>query len=99
MKKGGATYIMTNKNKTTLYIGVTANLKRRVYEHKTHFDKKSFTHKYNLELLVYYENFHSIEDAISREKQLKKYKRKKKEDLINKLNPEWNDLYNKVLGW
>ena len=90
---------MTNKNKTTLYIGVTANLKRRVYEHKTHSDKKSFTHKYNLEFLVYYENFHFIEEAIFREKQLKKYSRMKKENLINQLNPEWNDLYNEVLNW
>ena len=99
MEKGGSIYIMTNKNKTTLYIGVTADLKRRVHEHKTHFYKKSFTHKYNLEFLIYYENFHSIEEAIFREKQIKKYKRYKKENLINALNPEWKDLYGEVLEW
>ena len=90
---------MTNKNKTTLYIGVTANLKQRIHEHKTHINKKSFTHRYNLEFLVYYENFHSIEEAIFREKQLKKYKRYKKENLINSSNPEWKDLYEEVLEW
>ena len=68
MKKGGYIYILTNKNKTTVYVGVTSDLKRRVYEYKTHFNKKSFTHKYNLELLVYYEIFANIEDAIAREK-------------------------------
>ena len=99
MEKGGSIYIMTNKNKTTLYIGVTSDLKRRVSEHKAHLYKKSFTHKYNLEFLVYYENFHFIEEAIFREKQLKKYSRKKKEVLINTLNPEWKDLYSDVLEW
>ncbi len=96
MERGGAVYIMTNKNKTTLYVGVTSNLQKRVYEHKTHLYKNSFTHKYNLEFLVYYETFHSIEEAILREKQIKKYSRAKKEQLINSINPEWNDLYNGI---
>ena len=96
MERGGAVYIMTNKNKTTLYVGVTSNLQKRVYEHKTHLYKNFFTHKYNLEFLVYYETFHSIEEAILREKQIKKYSRAKKEQLINSINPEWNDLYNGI---
>jgi len=99
MERGGAIYIMTNKNKTTLYVGVTSNLVKRIYEHKNHIYKKAFTSKYNLTEFVYYESFHSIEEAIIREKQLKSGSRKKKEDLINKQNPEWNDLYNEVLNW
>ena len=90
---------MTNKNKTTLYVGITSDLKKRVYEHKNHIYKNSFTHKYNLEYLVYYEGFHSIEEAIFREKQLKSGSRKKKELLINTKNPEWRDLYYEVLEW
>ncbi len=96
MKKGGYIYILTNKNKTTLYVGVTSDLKRRVYEHKTHLNKKSFTHRYNLEHLVYYEIFTNIEDAIVREKQIKAGSRKKKEELINKFNSQWLDLYDKI---
>ena len=99
MEKGGAIYIMTNKNKTTLYIGVTSDLKRRIYEHKHHLFKNSFTDKYNLELLVYYEGFHDIEEAIFREKQIKGGSRKKKEDLINSINPKWNDLYDEIIEW
>ena len=96
MKKGGYIYILANKNKTTLYVGVTSDLKRRVYEHKNHLNKKSFTHRYNLELLVYYEIFINIEDAIAREKQIKAGSRKKKEDLINSVNPQWLDLYDEI---
>ena len=99
MEKGGAIYIMTNKNKTTLYVGVTSDLKRRIYEHRNHIYKNAFTTRYNLEYLVYYETFYSIEEAISREKQIKKYTRKKKESLINHTNPEWNDLYDIVITW
>ena len=99
MEKGGAVYIMTNKNKTVLYIGVTNNLKRRINEHRSHLNKKSFTHKYNLEYLIYYEGFHNIEEAIAREKQMKKYSRAKKETLINKQNPQWNDLFDEVMDW
>ena len=94
MNKFGYVYIMTNKNKTTLYIGVTNDLVRRVYEHKNHLIKKSFTDTYNLEYCIYYEEFTYIESAINREKELKKWSRKKKEDLINKKNPEWKELVN-----
>lgn len=92
MKKGGYVYIMTNKNKTTLYIGVTNNICRRVYEHKLHLIKNSFTDTYNLEYCIYYEVFPDINSAIAREKQLKKWNRAKKEALINAKNPEWETL-------
>ena len=92
MDKLGYVYIMTNKNRSTLYIGVTNDLCRRVYEHKKHMVKDSFTHKYNLENCIYYEEFPSIGLAIQREKMLKKWNRQKKVDLINKKNPEWKVL-------
>jgi putative endonuclease len=80
-------YIMTNKNNTVLYTGVTNDLKRRVYEHKEKF-KPSFTTKYNINKLVYYEIFDDIYNAISREKQIKGGSRQKKIDLINSFNKE-----------
>ena len=85
-------YIMTNKANRVLYTGVTSNLFKRVTQHK---DKVApgFTSTYNVTKLVYYEEFESMEDAIAREKQLKGGSRKKKIDLINKMNPEWRDLY------
>lgn len=86
------TYILTNKNHTVLYTGVTNDLSRRCYEHKNKLIK-GFTEKYNVEELVYFELFDYVELAINREKQIKGYSRKKKEDLINKMNPEWIDLY------
>ena len=84
-------YIMTNKYRKVLYIGVTGDLEQRVWQHKTHQIRKSFTDKYNCE---YYEEFDYINDAIDREKELKKWSRKKKEDLINTVNPEWRELIN-----
>ena len=90
--KTGWVYMMTNKNKTTLYIGVTNDLCRRVYEHKHHLIKNSFTNKYNLEFCIYYEEFSDFSMAIQREKALKKWNRKKKEALINKKNEAWNEL-------
>lgn len=87
---------MTNKHKTTLYIGVTSDLQRRVEEHRVHCDLRSFTAKYNLEYCIYYEYFATIEQAIIREKQLKKWSRAKKELLINAANPEWNDLWSGI---
>ena len=86
---------MTNKNNTVLYIGVTSELVRRVYQHKTK-TFKGFTSKYNCDKLVYFEVYSSIDEAIIREKQLKKGTRKKKNDLINIENSEWNDLSE---GW
>ncbi|WP_317899301.1 GIY-YIG nuclease family protein [Aurantibacillus circumpalustris] len=96
MKKGGAIYIMTNSLNTTLYVGVTSNLVKRIKEHKNHLHPDSFTARYNLHKLVYYEVFHNIVDAINREKQLKAGSRRKKIDLINSINPRWNDLYAEI---
>ena len=85
------TYMMMNSRHTTLYTGVTNNLERRVYEHKNKIFK-GFTSQYNLDKLVYYEDFHEITDAIVREKQIKGWVRKKKDELILKMNPELKDL-------
>lgn len=85
------TYILTNKNHTVLYIGVTNDLKRRLKQHKQK-SNKGFTGKYNVEKLVYFESSPYVENAIKREKQLKKWNRSWKENLINEMNPEWNDL-------
>jgi putative endonuclease len=92
MEKGGYIYIMTNKNKTVLYIGVTNDLHRRVFEHRTHYNRHSFTDRYNLEICIYYEYFSDITSAIDRETQLKRWNRTKKESLINSRNPLWRNL-------
>ncbi len=92
MERGGYTYILTNKNHTVLYTGVTSNLGNRLYEHRTGFYKSSFTSRYNVTKLVYYEGFTNIEEAIYWEKQLKAGSRQKKLDLINRFNPDWKDL-------
>src|SRR5438270_470537 len=85
-------YILTNKWNTVLYAGVTNKLVDRTWQHKEKV-VKSFTSKYNINKLVYYEVYQNPEEAIKREKQLKGGSRKKKTDLINKMNPEWRDLY------
>jgi len=90
-------YILSNKTATTLYIGVTHNLVRRVWEHKQKV-VKGFTNKYHLDKLVYYEICEDRTYAIEREKQLKKWNRSWKEDLIRKQNPEWLDLYDRICG-
>ncbi|TCI90206.1 GIY-YIG nuclease family protein [Tenacibaculum sp. M341] len=84
-------YFLSNKNNTVIYIGVTSNILKRIYQHKVKFFK-GFTSKYNCNKLVYFEEFDSIEEAILREKQLKAGNRKRKETLINIDNPDWNDL-------
>ena len=89
-------YILANKNNTVLYVGVTNNIQRRIGEHKTKFNRKCFTARYNVDKLVYFENFTHIIEAIEREKQLKAGSRVKKEELINMENGEWRDL---ALGW
>lgn len=96
MTKQSFVYIMTNYNKTTLYTGVTNNLKRRIYEHKNKLIY-GFTKRYNITFLVYYECFDNIQEAILREKQLKGGSRQKKIDLINDFNPEWKDLYTSII--
>ncbi len=85
-------YIMANKNNTVLYTGVCNNLPRRVWEHKHKVDPKSFTSRYNINKLVYYEYFSDINTAIFREKQIKAGSRAKKIALIESMNKEWKDL-------
>ncbi len=87
-------YIMTNSRKNVIYIGVTSDLIKRVYEHKNHEIPGSFSDKYNCEICVYYEKWNDINDAINRETQLKKWSRIKKESLINSKNPGWKSLVN-----
>ncbi len=84
---------MTNKTHSVLYVGVTSNLEKRVYEHINGLYEKSFTSRYKVTKLVYYETTTSITIAIEREKQIKSLSRAKKEKLINDFNPEWKDLY------
>jgi len=84
-------YIMTNKLNRVLYTGLTNNLEKRVYEHKSKMIE-SFTKKYNVNKLVYYEEFDDINEAITREKQIKSGSRQKKIDLITEMNPSWKDL-------
>jgi len=94
--KPGFIYIITNKNNATLYIGVTSNLTNRILEHKEKQYQNSFSARYNLNKLVYFEQFQMIGDAIGREKQLKAGNRATKESLINSINPDWNDLYEEI---
>jgi putative endonuclease len=88
---------MTNRKNGVLYIGVTSNLKKRVYEHKTHMIK-GFTNKYHLNKIVHFEKFLNIRSAILREKQLKKWNRKWKIHLIERTNVEWEDLYKEIIS-
>lgn len=84
-------YILTNWTNEVVYVGVTNNLERRILEHKSKFIP-GFTRKYNLEKLVYYEHFGDIEAAILREKEIKGWRRSKKNFLVSKENPQWEDL-------
>ena len=88
-------YILANKPYGTLYIGVTSNLVRRVWEHKNHF-LAGFTRRYRVHRLIWHEVHESMESAISREKALKKWKRAWKIELIEKSNPKWIDLYEEI---
>ena len=85
-------YLLTNKSNKVLYTGITNDLERRCYEHKSK-NIKGFTQKYNVDKLIYYESFDFVDLAIAREKQIKGYSRTKKIILINEFNPEWKDLY------
>jgi len=85
-------YILASKRNGTLYIGVTSNLIKRIYQHKNGF-VNGFSEKYDVHMLIYYEQFSSIYSAISREKQLKHWRRKWKLELIERNNPNWRDLY------
>ena len=91
-------YIMTNRSDGVLYTGVTNDLIRRAYEHKTHIDPKAFTTRYNIEKLVYYEQYSEPEYAIAREKQIKGWNRTRKNKYISEMNPDWKDLYEEING-
>lgn len=91
MTKNYYVYILASKSNGTLYIGVTNDLERRIYEHKNHL-VKGFTEKYNVSMLVYFEQTNNIKSALQREKRLKKWNRKWKLDLIESNNPDWKDL-------
>ena len=90
-------YILTNKYGTVLYTGVTNDLIRRVYEHKNHLIKESFTSKYNVTRLVYFEETSDVKAAIEREKQIKGWSRRRKDKLVEEKNQNWIDLYETIL--
>ena len=90
-------YIMSSTSNYTIYTGVTNNLVRRVYEHRTGADPDGFTTKYAVKKLGYYESTHDVLSAIEREKQIKSWSRKKKNTLIAGINPAWRDLYPELL--
>ena len=90
-------YILTNQSNSVLYTGVTNDLIRRVYEHKNHLDKGSFTSKYNVTKLVYFEMSCDVEAAIVREKQIKNWKRNRKLALVMESNPRMLDLYDQIV--
>jgi len=84
-------YLLTNWNDQVIYVGVTNNLERRLYEHK-HKLVQGFTAKYNVNKLVYFEETPDVNAALHREKEIKKWRREKKNDLVTSMNPEWQDL-------
>ena len=92
-----AVYILTNKNNTVLYTGVTSTLIKRTIQHKEKL-VPGFTKRYNIDKLVYFEFYTDIRDAIAREKQIKAGSRKKKVELIESMNPEWRDLFDGIVG-
>ena len=99
MVHGGTTYILTNKNNTTLYCGVSSDLVSRVMEHKEKVYPSSFTSRYNLFKLVFYKSFPRIEEAIDYEKYIKGKRRSWKDELISSMNPEWRDLWEDIKDW
>ena len=90
-------YILSNNTHTTIYTGVTNDLVRRVYEHQHEMDDKSFTAKYSIHRLVYYEATSDVRSAIEREKQIKGWNRARKHKLVESMNPDWRDLYESIL--
>jgi putative endonuclease len=92
MERGGIVYIMTNHTHTVLYVGVTSKIENRIIEHQEKLYAQSFTARYNVSKLVYYQTFPSIEEAIAEEKRIKAGSRAKKIKLINTMNPGWEDL-------
>jgi putative endonuclease len=96
MMKPGFIYIITNKYQTVVYTGVTSNLPQRILEHKEKRYQNSFSARYNVNVLVYYEQFQWIGDAIAREKQIKAGSIETKNNLILSMNPTWKDLYEEI---
>lgn len=99
MESGGCIYILTNRYHTVYYTGVTSDLYSRILEHREKIYPKSFTARYNIYKLVYFESFFAIEEAIDREKQVKKYSRIKKKALVDSLNLAWKDLFEEISKW
>ncbi len=99
MERGGTVYIITNFTHTTLYTGVTSDITFRMKEHKEKEYPKSFSAKYNIDKLVYFCSYDSIEEAIAEEKRIKGGSRKKKIKLIESINPGWKDLWEIVKEW
>ena len=95
MAKTYYVYILCNKMHTVLYVGVTNNIARRIFEHEQGENEKAFTNRYNVHILVYAEPYSNISEAIVREKQIKSWSRAKKEQLINSVNPTWDNLFDK----
>ncbi len=95
MEKQFCVYILTNKKNGTLYIGTTRGLNKRIWEHKNEA-VEGFTKKYGLKTLVYYEVLNDFEEALKREKKLKKWPRQWKLNIINEMNPDWKDLYESI---
>ena len=93
MAKKGFVYIVTTRNNTVLYTGVTSDLKSRIVNHKAKKYKSAFSARYSVDKLVYFEELKTMDEAYKREKQIKAGSRKKKTALINRLNPEWTDLF------
>ena len=96
MERQPVVYILTNKRNGTLYTGVTSNIIKRVWEHKNHV-VKGFTDKYNITTLVWYESHETMESAILREKTIKSWRRTWKLNIIEKMNPQWKDLYDELI--
>lgn len=96
MERQPCVYLLASKKNGTLYIGVTSNLVKRVWEHKNNV-AEGFTKKYNVHILVWYEVCETMESAIQREKTLKNWKRDRKKNMIQEMNPQWEDLYTNLL--
>ena len=90
-------YILATSTNYTLYVGITCDLIRRIWEHKNEVDPDSFTAKYHVHKLVYFEETSDVKSAIEREKQIKGWNRKRKNELVSAKNPEWKDLYQSLL--
>jgi len=91
-------YILANATNVAIYTGVTNNLIRRVFEHKENADPKSYTAKYKIHKLVYYETTTDVKAALEREKQIKDWNRKRKNQLVESMNPTWRDLYPEIIS-